>query len=86
MGLNLPYLWSQEMVLNGDIDKLELLNSDVKKFKAMDEITDFKYRVSGKKMNLLKWLRQFLSCKCKYLLGRRDPAPFFSRLFKKHNL
>lgn len=82
-GANLPVMWAHEMVLNEDIMLLEEKRKQFKPFHAIVELTDFKYRVIGKRIGIFKWLHQFNKSKCKYYIGKHDIRPFFVALLKR---
>lgn len=80
-GMNLPVLWAQGM-LSGEID--DSCYEPIKNgFTAMVELTDFKYRVLGHKISLLKWLADYKNSDCKYYVGRNDIRPVILMLLKK---
>ena len=51
-----------------------------KPFKAMAEDTDYYDRVKTKKVSLIKWIFQALSCKCLYITNLRDMKPVYSKI------
>ena len=72
-----PNILSFEKMLNVDIkDKLKKF----KPFKAMAEDTDYYDRVKTKKVSLIKWIFQALSCKCLYITNLRDMKPVYSKI------
>lgn len=76
-GMNLPILWSEAM-LNHKLSKDKI--KKFKPFKAMAEDTDYYDRVKTKKVSLIKWIFQALSCKCLYITNLRDMRPFYSKI------
>ena len=46
----------------------------------MAEDTDFYDRVKTKKVSLIKWFYQMLSCKCLYIINLRDMKPVYSKI------
>ena len=76
-GMNLPVLWAEAMISHKlPKDKLKKF----KEFKAMAEDTDFYDRVKTKKVSLIKWICQMLSCKCLYITNLRDMKPVYSKI------
>lgn len=76
-GMNLPILWSEAM-LSHKLPKDKL--KKIKPFKAMAEDTDYYDRVKTKKVSLIKWIFQALSCKCLYITNLRDMKPVYSKI------
>lgn len=75
-GMNLPILWSEAM-LSHKLPKDKL--KKFKQFKAMAEDTDYYDRVKTKKVSLIKWIFQALSCKCLYITNIKDMKPVYSK-------
>lgn len=46
----------------------------------MAEDTDYYDRVKTKKVSLIKWIFQALSCKCLYITNLRDMKPVYSKI------
>jgi len=72
-GMPLPILWSKYMQI-GLIDNL-CLKKIKDNFTAMVEPQDFKVRVTGGKIKLLKWIKDFNKADCKYFIGKSDLRP-----------
>ena len=52
-------------------------------FKAMDELTDFKWSVASGKVSLLKWINELTDADCLYYYNKDDKRPFFFYLFNR---
>lgn len=81
LGMNLPVLWSQSMLL-GHIPE-NSIRIIPKGYTAMVEITDFKTRVLGRKIGLLKWLKEFKNTDCLFYYNKYDKKPFWTTLASK---
>ena len=81
VGVNLPVIWAKS-TLTGHLDV-----SDVKimkdTFTAIQEFTDFKDSVLGRKVSLWQWIKEFRSCDCPFYYNEEDNAPLWSILRKK---
>lgn len=75
LGMNLPILWAQGMLV-GKIpsDSLKRIPSG---YKAMAEVPDFEQRVRKHKMlSFQEWLQEVKSCDCLFFYSSRDLKPF----------
>ena len=77
VGMNMPIMWADAMISH-KLPKDELIK--FKPFKAMAEDTDFYDRVKTKRVSLIKWFYQMLSCKCLYITNLRDMKPVYSKI------
>ena len=75
-GMNMPYLWAIS-TLNGGISQ-EAYKEIPPNFKAMVEWADFKTRVMGKQISILKWMKELRNCQCLFYYNKKDKAPFWS--------
>ena len=79
-GMNLPIMWAEGMTDN----KKEFSRKEISKdAKAIVEISDFKTRVIGQKMNPIKWFSQCRKCQCLFYYNSHDKKPFWSALLGK---
>lgn len=85
-GVNMPYLWAKS-TLEQSFYKGN--NALLQHYTAMNEIADFKENVLGKKISIIKWLKDFRKVNCLLYFNKKDVAPFFSKiiryLFYAHN-
>lgn len=80
-GMNMPYYWIVSM-LNGKIPD-EAYCEIPENFKAMVELSDFKTRVLGRQVNIIKWIKEMMQCKCLFYYNKEDPKPFWSTIKSK---
>lgn len=80
-GMSLPVLWA-DSILTGN-SNCDQICEITKPFTAIVEFDDFRYRVKEKKMSFLKWMIEFLKCKCKFYFAVGDIKPFFSVILSK---
>ena len=52
-------------------------------FTDMVEISDFKTRVIGKRIGLIKWLRDFKTCNCTFYYDKHDKKPLIMAMLTK---
>lgn len=80
-GMPLPILWIKSMI-NNKID--ETKKKQIKdKFTFIDDFSDFRIRVLGGKISLLKWFKEYKECDCKLILGRNDMLPLLVYIFSR---
>lgn len=78
--MNLPVMWAEGMTN----PKNEFSQKEIPKdAKAIVEISDFKTRVIGQKMNPFKWFSECRKCQCLFYYNSNDLKPFWSALFGK---
>lgn len=80
-GMNMPYLWALS-TLKGKIPQ-KAYKEIPKDFKAMVEWTDFKTRVLGKQVNIVKWFKEMKNCQCLFYYNKKDRAPLWSYMLSR---
>lgn len=80
-GMNMPYLWAVS-TLKKTIPQ-EVYKEIPDNFKAMVEWADFRTRVMGKKISMLKWFKELKDCQCLFYYNKKDKAPFWSTVISR---
>lgn len=81
VGMNLVIGWCRAM-LEGD--KHVPIYRDIEKgFTAMNELSDFKIRVLGRRVGVGRWIRDLRQCNCKFYSQRNDKKPLRAVLLSK---
>lgn len=76
LGMNLVTIWAYGM-LNGKFPENIKKNVPLN-YRAMVELPDFRYRVLGRKMSLLRWIKELKKTDCLFYYNKNDPKPFWS--------
>ena len=69
-------------MINNNIDetkKKQIKNN----FTFIDDFNDFRIRVLGGKISLIKWFKEYKECDCKLILGRNDMLPLLVYIFSR---
>lgn len=80
-GVNFPLMWAKS------IESGKIIEDDAHiaklPFTLMDELTDFKWSVIGKKVSLFTWLKELKNVDCIFYYNKYDKKPFFMYLFNR---
>lgn len=74
-GRPLPVLWAEATLNNMETKKI---NNNFKPFTAMSEPDDIRNRVKTHQISFIKWIYDFIKCKCHYYINKKDMNPFWS--------
>lgn len=81
VGMNLPVLWAQGMlehkVPEGSYKPIS------KGYRAIAEFPDFKIRVLGHRIGMLKWIKDIKKCNCFFIINKKDMKPFWTTVGSK---
>lgn len=80
-GVNFPLMFAKSIQKGTIVDE----DAHIRKlpFTLMDELTDFKWSVLGRKVSLYKWLREFKNVDCLFYYNRMDKRPFYMYLLNR---
>lgn len=80
-GLNFPLMFAKSIVAGKIIDE----DASIQKlpFVLMDEITDFKWSVLGRKVSFFKWLKELRTADCVFYYNKQDRRPFYMYLLNR---
>lgn len=74
-GMPLPVLWAEATLNKQNPEKF---SKKFKSFTAMSEPDDIRNRVKTHQISFVKWIKDFIKCKCHYYINKNDMKPFWS--------
>lgn len=80
-GINLVTGWCSAMLENEN--HIPVYKEILKGFTAMVEVSDFKARVIGRKIGLIRWIKDLRNCDCTFYYSKDDPKPLRTAVFSK---
>ena len=80
-GVNFPLMWAKSIVAG----KIVTEDAHIAKlpYTLMDELTDFKWSVIGRKVSLFSWLKELKNVDCLFYYNKHDKRPFYMYLFNR---